>query len=109
MHTLVTYHRSSAASLIGFVTSINFKYTIYINLEHYLNLRNTMRRRRDATKFVLAEQVLVVSRGTLSSVDLNRHAGLVVARGSEYLRFSQWADTVALDDSNYGAIDVLNN
>lgn len=55
--------------------------SVGVNVEGDLNLRNTTRRRRDASQLELAEQVVVLCALTLTLVDLDKHTGLVVGEG----------------------------
>jgi hypothetical protein len=75
--------------------------TVGVDIEGNLDLRNTTRRRWDAGKFELSEQVVVLRARALALVDLDKHTRLVVAEGGEDLGLLGGDSGVALDESSH--------
>lgn len=82
--------------------------TVGINVEGNLDLRNTTRSRRNASKLELAEQVVVLGTGTLTLVDLDEHTGLVVGVGGEGLGLLGGDGGVALDQRGHDTTSGLD-
>ena len=69
--------------LRGLVGSSNLHNTISVYLKCNLNLRDTPRRRRNASKFELSEMVVVLGQRTFTLEDLDQDSGLVVSSSGE--------------------------
>jgi len=84
------------------------KDTVGIDVEGNFNLGNTTRCRRNASKFELAEQVVVLCASTLTLEDLDQHTGLVVGEGGEDLRLLGRDGGVALDQGSHDTTSSLD-
>jgi len=94
----------------GLVTSADVKDTVSVNIESDLDLRGSTRRGRDALQVELAEQVVVLCHLTLTLVNLDQHAWLVVGvRGEGLLLLGRDASVAGNEHSHYttSGLDAL--
>ncbi|KAL2282007.1 hypothetical protein FJTKL_11094 [Diaporthe vaccinii] len=82
--------------------------SVGIYIEGDLDLGDTTRRRGDAGKLELAEQVVVLGALTLTLVDLDKHTRLVVGEGREHLGLLGGDRGVAGDELGHHATSGLN-
>ncbi|KXN85447.1 NAD-specific glutamate dehydrogenase [Leucoagaricus sp. SymC.cos] len=92
----------------GLIGSGNVQDTVGINIEGDLNLRNTTRGRRNARKFKLAEEVVVLSASTLTLVDLDKDTRLVIGVGREDLGLLGGNGGVTLDEGGHDTTSGFN-
>ena len=80
-----------------------------IDIEGDFDLRDTTRGGRDTREFELAEQLIVLSMGTLTLVYLDEHPGLVVGISREAFRFLGGHGRVTLDECCHNATSGLDS
>ena len=84
--------------LRSLVSSGDLHYTVGVDLERNLNLRNATRSRRDARKLKFAKQIVILGQRTLPLKDLNKDGRLVVSSGGEYLTLAGRNNSVASNE-----------
>ena len=80
-----------------------------IDIKGDFDLWDTTRGGRDTREFELAEQVIVLSTGTLTLVYLDEHPGLVVGISREAFRFLGGHGRVTLDECCHNATSGLDS
>jgi len=80
------------------INSRHIQNAVGIQVKSHLNLRHTSRRWWNSTQLKLAKNVVVLGHGTLTLVDLDQHAGLVVGVCRERLRLLCRNRRVAFDE-----------
>jgi len=95
-------------SLAGGLVGRHIEDTIGVNIEGNLDLRGATRRRRDAFKVELAEEMVVLGHLTLALVDLDKDTRLFVSVGREGLRLLGRNARVAGDQVSHDTASSLN-
>merc|ERR1711962_1525045 len=114
LHLSKTVFLSSSESLSATFSSstlvfgIHVQDTIGINIEGYINLRNSTGCWWNATKFELSKEVVVFGHGSLTFVHLNQHTRLVVSVSGERLRLLGWNGSVTFDQGCHNTTSCFN-
>jgi hypothetical protein len=92
----------------GFVGGGDVQVTVGVDIEGNLNLRNTTGSRGDVGERELAENVIVLGAGTLTLVNLDEYARLVVGIGGENLGFPLGDGSISLDEGSHDTTSGLD-
>ena len=105
-HTLRTFvvgYRDLVLAPRALVGGRHVKDSVGVDIERHLDLRHTARRRRDVGQLKLSEDVVILRHRTLSLVDLDQDAGLVVGVRRERLCLFRRDRRVTLDEARHDA------
>ena len=94
--------------LRSLVSSGDLHFTVGVDFECNLNVRNAARSGRNAQKLKFSKQVVVLGQRTLALEDLNENSGLVISRGG-YLTLAQRDDSVASNKFSEDTTSGLNS
>jgi len=100
------------SDLVGLASSLvsgaDVQDGVGVNVERNLNLRDTARSRRNASKLELAEKVVILGAGTFTFEDLNQDTGLVIGVGGEDLGLLGGDGSVTLDEGSHDTASGFN-
>ena len=82
--------------------------TYSINVEGNFNLGDATRSRRNSSQLEFTQEIVVLGHGSLSFINLNQHAWLVVRISGEGLRLLSGNCGVALDQSRHYTASSFN-